>query len=304
MNLLKVLVPIAAILAIAIWGTNKYSDVKHRSEYDLAKAELRSEYLERAAQVRAISDATQYQDETRSLFKWWFTELTELYNKYPEFRPTDDGYLKDLEARKAAGQVKPEEYEGYKASYDQVKEVYDLIKAGKYSPAMSASDADLHIDFLEFDPAVEDGNKGVKGRFVIWGAQRRRTEDRTPAGVTNKRVDVQLQLGDVSLKLAGANGKPVAEASFGIPAGPYVPIPEQKIEDFPALAYIGTFFFPLLPYEGIKAEIDTSATSRSGAGNDITSAFKWEREVPANWRLAEGQKWEGAEVEEREELGK
>jgi hypothetical protein len=81
-------------------------------------------------------------------------------------------------------------------------------------------------------------------------------------------------------------------------------VPEQKIEDFPALAYIGTFFFPLLPHEGTKAEIDTSATSRSGGGNDIVAAFKWSRDVPADWRLAEGEKWEGADVEEREELAR
>lgn len=304
MNLLKVLVPIAALLAIAVWGTNKYSDVKHRAEYDLDKAELRAEYLERSAQVRAVTDPVQYQDEVRSLFKWWFTELTELYNKYPEFRPAEDGYLQELETRKAAGQVKPEEFDEYKASYDQVREIYDLIKSGKYSPAMSSADGQVHIDFLEFEPGSHDGTRGVKGRFVVWGAQRRRTEDRSATGVTTRRIDVQLQLGDVNLKLAGKDGKPVAEASFGIPAGPYVPVPEQKIEDFPALGYIGTFFFPLLPYEGIKVEIDTSATSRSGSGNDITSAFKWEREVPADWRLAEGEKWEGADVEEREELAR
>ena len=107
---------------------------------------------------------------------------------------------------------------------------------------------------------------------------------------------------DVRLRLFDKDGRQVAEATFGLPAGPYVPFPESKIADFPPMAYIGSFAFPALPAEAERAEIEASVVTRSGAGRDIEARFRWTRDVPADWKLPPGQSWDGAAVEEREEL--
>ena len=76
MNFIKFVVPLVVVLGGAIWGMNKYNETKHHDEFLLERADLRSQYLERAATVRDTSDPGQYRDETRELFKWWFTQLT------------------------------------------------------------------------------------------------------------------------------------------------------------------------------------------------------------------------------------
>lgn len=301
-SLVKIVLGVVAVAVISFTALNKYNDTQEAYEYRLAKQNLRAEYLERSAAVRDTPEAARYEEEMRGLLKWYFGELTELYNHFPKFKGADEAYLADLEARKAAGQVKGEEYEQYKASYDQVREVWDLMKGGKYSPALTAGNGSMRIDFLEFEPTTIDGQKGVKGRFLLWGAQRRKLEEKAAGGASSTRVDVQATFQDVQLKLAGKDGKPVAEASFGLPAGPYVPYPEQKLEDFPPMAYIGTFAFPLLPNEAEQAEIESVVLTRSPTGRDIEARFAWKQAVPSNWKLGAGEKWEGADVEEREEL--
>lgn len=303
-QLLKIILTAAAVIAVSVFSINKYNSTVETYEYQLARADLRADYLERAASVRAIEDAVRYEEEVRGLFKWYMGELTELHNRYPAYKGGEEAYLAELEARKAAGQLDDEEFQAYKASYDQVKEIWDLIKAGRYSPALTAADGPMRIDFLEFEPTVIDGEKGVKGRFVLWGAQRRKLEEKSARGAVSYRYDVQASFQDVQLKLAGKDGKPVAEASFGLPAGPYVPYPESKLADFPPMAYIGSFAFPVLPNTAMKAEIDSVVVTRSATGRDIEARFAWKKDVPSEWKLADGEEWKGADVEEREELAR
>lgn len=314
--LVKIVLGAGAVIAVAVFAMNYHSNVKTEYEYRAAKEAVRVEYLERAAAVRDTADSAAYEDEIRGLFKWYFSELTDVYNRYPAFKGADEVYLRQLDEAKANAKVKGDEYDQKKANFQQVKEFYDLMKGGKYEPAMTASDGSIRIDFLEFDPAMVDGQRGVKGRFVVWGAQRRRSAEKGAGGTIIKRVDVPLTFGDMQLAMTslpdpkdtktpkkGALPPFKAEASFGLPSGPYVPYPERQIEDFPPMAYLGSFAFPLLPFEAQKVDMELVVSSRSGAGRDLEAKFKWSRDVPPEWRLKEGEKWEGAAVEEREELG-
>lgn len=300
-QLLKIVIGAVAVIAIAITAIGKYNDTREEYQYRLAKQELRSEFLERSAAVRSIADSERYDAESRALFKWYFAELGKVYNRYPAYRVAEDQYLADLDARKAKGSMKDDVFEAHKASYAQIREIWDLLQSGKYAPVLTAGDASLRIDFLEFEPTTVGGQKGIKGRFVLWGAQRRRVEEKIN-GVTQARIDVQASFSDVQVNLFDEKGKPVAEMSFGMPDGNFVPYPEQRMEDFPPMAYIGTFSFPSVPFEAINAEIEGGARTRGPSGGELAANFKWKMPVPSNWKLSQGQVWEGATHEEREEL--
>ncbi len=313
--LVKIVLGAGAVIGIAVFAINYHSTTRTESEYRLAKESIRAEYLERAGAVRSTPDAAAYEDEVRGLLKWYFGELADLYNRYPTFRGADEAYLRQLDEARANGKVKAEEYDQKKANFQQVKEFYDLMKSGKYEPTMTAGDSSLRLDFLDFEPSIVDGQKGVKARFVLWGAQRRRTAEKGPGGQVVKRVDVPVEWGSVHFGPAKPKDEKVVakkdpkkeatswEFEVGIPAGPYVPHPERQIEDFPPMAYLGTFAFPLLPYEATSADVELILKSRSGTGRDIEAKYAWTKEIPAEWRLKEGEKWEGAIEEEREELG-
>lgn len=299
-SLLRIVVSAVLVIGVVVYAKNKYNATIEEHEYRLAKEQLRAEFLERAPFVWSISDPDRYREESRSLFNWYYGELTNLYSRFPAYK-NEDKYLQELEERRAAGRIRDSEFAEYKASYEQVNEIWKLIREGRYAPALTASDASMRIDFLEFERTMVQGQPALQGRFVLWGAQRRRVEERRGEH-TLKRVDVQASFPDVQLRLTGSNGKPVAEASFGMPSGPYVPYPEQRVEDFPPMAYIGTFALPVLPHEAVEMEMEAAAISRSTSGGDIHATFVWKQEVPSSWKLREGEEWEGAEVETREEL--
>lgn len=300
-SLLKVLISGVLLIGAGAFALNKYNDNQEQYEYRLAKERLRAEYLERAPSVWGIQDPDRYREEVRGLFKWYYGALTNLYNRFPEHRdgPT---YLDELEARRAKGRISESELAEHKAVYDQVQAVWEQIRNGAYAPAMTATDAGLRIDFLEFEQGTVQGQRAIQGRFILWGAQRKRVEEKLAKGATLSRVDVQATFPDIMLSMVGKNGKPVAEASFSIPNGPYVPYPESRLEDFPPMAYIGSFAFPLLPAEAETMEMQAGAVSRSITGAEIRASYEWKQAVPAQWKLRDGETWEGAETEIREEL--
>lgn len=303
-QIVKILLSVGIVIAVAVAAIGKYNDTVETFEYRLAKADLRSEFLERSAAVIAIQDPARYEEEIRGLFKWYQGELTRIYNTYPRFKGAEKAYLEDLDARLAAGKLRAEDYEAYKASYEQVREIWDLLQAGRYSPALTAADGSMRIDFLEFEPTTLQGQKALAGRFVLWGAQRRKIEEKSAAGAVTSRYDVQATFRDVQVRLLGKNGKPIGEFTFNLPGGPYVPYPEQKLEDFPPMAFIGTFAFPAFLPDSETMEMESVVVSRSSTGRDITARFAWKQPVPVSWKLAEGETWVNAQVEEREELAR
>jgi len=298
-QLLKIFVPAIAIVVLAFYLVGEYNDTRETHAYELAKAELRAEYLERAPVVWSIADADRYDTESRALIKWYFGELGKIYNRFPGHRVAEDRYLQDLEARK--GSLRQEVYEGHKASYEQVREIWDLLRDGKYAPELTATQGAMRIDFLEFKPANVGGQQLITGRFVFWGAQRRKVEEKA-GNTTQTRVEVQATFPDMQFKLFDAKGKPMAELSFGLPDGSFVPYPELRMEDFPPMAYVGTFSFPTVPFEAATVEIEGGARTRAPSGGELLASYTWKMDVPASWKMGEGQVWENAAHEVREEL--
>jgi hypothetical protein len=305
--LLKIVNGAVAVIALVIVGMNAYRATRTDYEHRLAREELRAQYLERSALVRALPDPATYSDEATELFRWYFAGWNQIQERFPSHGGGEVKYLDDLAERAGDGKLSADERAAYEASYRQVRDLWDLLRAGKYRPAMTGVDGTLRLDFLEFAPGTIEGQKAIQGRFVLWGAQRRRADEKTAGWGARPdanvgRIDVQAEFKDVRLRLFDKDGRQIAEATFNLPAGPYVPYPESKIEDFPPMAFIGGFAFPALPAEAERAEIETSVVTRTATGRDVEAHFRWTRDVPADWRLPAGQAWDGAAVEEREDL--
>ena len=87
-------------------------------------------------------------------------------------------------------------------------------------------------------------------------------------------------------------------------AEPYIIItsPHKNVDFFPSFLSIGTLRFAVLPAEAIKIDLEYTYSTRRNNGGDVDSVLKWEKlEVPAGWRLGEGQEWDADEVEATEE---
>ena len=273
-SFLKVGVTLVIFLGAILWVVRNFDAQKESHAYELAREELRSEFLARAPWVFGIEDPSIYPQEVRGLFRWYHQRVEEIAERFPELSPPVDAYLAQLEERYEAGRLREPEYEGFKESYEQVAEIWGAIAGGSYAPAMTGTSGPFRLDFFEARPTLVHGQRAIQGRFVLWGAQRSRVEEES-----------------------GGMG----ELTFGLPAGSYVPVPEQRIETFPPLAFVGDYIIPLVPHEAETMEMKATVISRATTGTEIRGEFVWNQPVPAHWKLAEGEAWEGARIGHRDE---
>lgn len=298
-SLIKMGLVAALFLAVLAWAMTQHRATKQDLEHRLALQELRSEFLQRAPWVLSLPDRSTYVEEARGLFTWYAKEVEALHRRFPALHPARD-VLADLDDRLAAGKISRQEYEGLRESQEQVEEVWAALSQGAYAPAMTGVHASLRIDFLPPRPAMVDGQRALRGRFVVWGAQRSKVEERV-GQATQVRSQTHASFHDVEVKLFDGKGKQLGQLTFGLPFGPYVPVPEQRNEDFPPGAFVGTYAIPLVPHEAESMEMTASLVSRAITGAPIRADFVWKEPVPISWKLGEGEAWEGAGVGFRDE---
>jgi len=294
-SLLKIGLTLAILLGAVLWVVGEMRTLRQSAAYRLAREELRAEFLARAPWVWGLQDAERYREEARALFRWYLEGLQALARRFPGQAAAPDAYLRDLEARHRDGRLSESEFLGYKESYEQVAEVWEAIVSGGYAPVMTGASQSLRLDFLEARPALIQGQRAIQGRFVLWGAQRSRSEEK-PGDFEQPRIQTHASFDDVRAKLFDARERQIGELTFGLPSGTYVPVPEQRIADFPPLAFVGEYAIPLVPYEAETMEIVAVVRSRAASGAEIRGEFVWKQPVPASWKLAEGEAWEGARV--------
>lgn len=299
-SFLKIGLTLAIFLAAIVWVVRTFDAQKESHAYLLARENLRAEFLARAPWVFGIEDPALYRQEAQGLFRWYHGQVEELARRFPELHPSSDAYLQDLEARYAAGRLREPEYQGFRESYEQVAEVWAAMAEGRYAPVMSGTNGALRLDFLEAKPALVQGQRAIQGRFVLWGAQRDRVEEQA-AGAKQQRIRTHAAFPDVQIRLFDDRERPIGELTFGLPFGTYVPVPEQRIEAFPPLAFVGEYAIPLVPYEAKTMEMKAVVVSRAVTGTEIRGEFVWKEAVPSHWKLSEGEAWEGARVGHSEE---
>lgn len=299
-SFLKVGLTLIISLGAIVWVVRTFDAQRENHAYHLAREELRSEFLARAPWVFGLEDPSLYRQEVRGLFRWYTKRLKGLEERFPSLLPAPDSYLAELERRYAAGRLREAEYKGFMESYEQVAEIWEAIAGGSYEPALTGMSGPFRIDFFDARPTLVHGQRAIQGRFVLWGAQRDLVEDEV-SGIKQMRVRTHASFRDVDVKLYDERGRHIGALTFGLPSGSYVPVPEQRIETFPPLAFVGEYAIPLVPHEAARMEMRAVVTSRAATGTEIRGEFEWEMPVPEFWKLAEGEAWEGARIGHREE---
>lgn len=298
MNPLIRLIAVLAIGGAGTWyGFSSYHKLKREDANRLALQQLEKDWLERANWVNDTPDADKYREERGAIDKWYFTELTDHYNHFPEFR---DYYRGDPEHASVAGKrkAKKDDLDLRKQYYGLVKNVFDALKDGTYSPQLTGTSNSLRLDLVKIAKRA-DGQKGFRIDAVLWGAQRRLDKETQPTGETLEKMITAASFSGMDIKLFDEKGKVAAEMPVSGDPEIKVDYPERWIEEFPPQAVIGYYNLPPLPANAVKMELTMSVTSHSISGSDILGSYKWELPVDADWKLAPGETWEGATTEER-----
>lgn len=296
--IVKLLIVVALVLGGGYFLRTEYLRQKAEHAHILDLERIRREYLERAPLARGMTDPQRYIDEQRSLWKWYFNELTEHYNQHPEFK-NYERFMDDLDARKAAKKVKEADYEQYAERYKITKSYWDAIRNGDYLPIYTALDQGLRFDIFKMEPIG-----GADPRLRIWvtlhGAQRKwNIESSGGRRVKTMVVNASFQ----SVLFVGYDEKDrqiVEMPGSGISMA--IDHPERWIEEFPPGLVFGYYEIPLVPDVVKRAELTFTVGTRSVvSGEEVVGNFKWSPELRSEWKLAPGEEWKDAQEQIRED---
>ena len=278
---------IAGILIGAVMSYRTASDRAQEAQRTADFTRVQKDYLERVGWMRTNPDEASYRQEVSPFFKVYFEQVSSHQDRY-RLSKEFDAYLEELESRG------DERAADKKANYEYTRKVFDQMREGRYKPVWTATDKGMRLDVLSSDVVMVLNKPQVRLQLVLWGAQREeRTDGKVKKMVTSASFKTQWKLTD-------ARGKLLGEMNADDPSMK-VDFPERFIAEFPPQMVLGHYDIDLVPNEVKKMDITFTVSSRAASGGDATATYVWKLDVPADWRLGEGQKWEGAEVTERAE---
>jgi hypothetical protein len=296
----KLVVVLAVLLGGGFYAMRKVNTTKEEAEHKLGLERIRKEYLERAPMARLMAEPARYEDEQRAVWKWYFNELTDHYNRFPD-RKNYERFLDELIEKKTKKKVKEQEFAQYEERYKLVKEYWELMEGGKYMPIFTALDKGLRFDVYEIRPIPDPREPRVRLYFTIHGVQRKWNEEQTGAARIRK-LTVNANYGDVQFKGVDEAGKPSVE--FKASCEPFsVDNPERFIEEFPPGLVLGYYELPKIPALVAKAELAFEIGTRSViSGEEVMGKFVWNlAPLPSEWRLPASAGWDGAQEQVRGE---
>jgi hypothetical protein len=291
-----IIVAVVCVGVAIVFTMRKWEEKTTESKREASFARLKNDYLERIAWIRSIPEQKAYISEVGTFLRWYFKEVTEHVNEFRLNRNFDD-YLVELEEK---GNRKVSEYDtptkdrttDKKAAYEATKKQFEMFKSGNYAPWWTGTSAGIRLDILSADAKGDQIHMPV----VAWGLPREEKVD-------EKKIRRVMVSGNFksSWKLFDEKGKLIAEVtSDGGPNG-RVDWPERYIKFFPPMVVFGSFDVDKLPQEAKTVEIYWQISARSPSGGDVMASYEWKGDVPAEWKLAAGEAWKGAQESIRPE---
>jgi hypothetical protein len=275
------------IAAVMTYRTSSAKALEAQREADFTR--LQKDYLERVGWIRTNPDPASYGQEINSFFKTYFEQVSSHQNRY-RLSKEFDAYLDELESRGG----KDERAQDKKAFYDYTRKVFDQMREGRYKPVWSATDKGMRLDVLSSDVVMVMNKPQVRLQLVLWGAQREeRLDGKMKKMVTSASFKTQWKLTDEKGKLVGEmNGDdPSMKVDF----------PERFIAEFPPQMVLGHYELDLVPASVARMDVTFQVATRGLTGSSVMANYVWKLDVPAEWKLAPGEKWDGAMESERPE---
>ncbi|HYH97558.1 MAG TPA: hypothetical protein VD972_16415 [Hyalangium sp.] len=291
MRYFGVLVVVAGVFAGSIMFYRRLSAQTLEAQREADVARIQKDYLERVGWMRTNPDETTYREELSPFFKTYFEQVDAHLTKFKGNKEFDS-YIAEVERRAEGG--KDDKIAERKAAYEYTRKVFDALRKGKYSPVWTATDKGMRLDVISSDVVMVQGQPQVRFLLALWGPQRELKDD----GKVKKMVTSASF--EAAWKLTDAKGKLFGEMRGADPANK-IDFPERYIAEFPPQMLLGHYDMDLVPTEVAKMEISFKVSSRAASGGTADANYLWKLDVPTDWKLGAGMKWEGATEEERSE---
>jgi hypothetical protein len=288
-KILVVALPAGLVIVGAVLLFGRLNAQKEASAFQLERAQLKREFVERAGVGRAVPPdrVDEWRDEAAALFRWYLAELTAIRNRHPSVPPAPSGAAAAAEERK--GKLSDKE----KASYEEWQKLaegrFGLVKEGRYAPLFTAVAEGMRLDLVAVETGAHPagGGSALRIDFALWGAPRRVEKERQ-GDVTTTKVLLPVVFKRIAFRLLDEKGKLYGEMNG--PGEPFQKLtdPERWVDDFPPGVLFGSWWVDLLPREAMTSEMELEVSIRGANGNERPGLFKFVLPVREEWRLPPG----------------
>jgi hypothetical protein len=292
-KILFVAVPAGLAILAAVWLLSAFRDRGEASAAQLERAQVKREFVERAAVGRALPPERidEWRDEAAALFRWYLQELGAIRNRHPTVPPAPTGVQAAAEERK--GKLSEKERASYEEWQKLAEGRFALVKEARYAPLYTATAAGMRLDLLAIQngPHPAGGDAGLRFDFALWGAPRR-VEKEKSGDVTTTKVLLPIVFKRIAFRMLDDKAKLYGEMNG--PGEPFQKLadPERWVEDFPPGVVFGTWWVDLLPREAVTTEMELEVSLRGASGNEQTGIFKFTLPVREEWRVPVGAAYE------------
>ena len=291
-KIVRTLVLGGLVLAAAFFAFDAHDKQVTDLEYDLQLANLRNQYVERAAWVRSIPAEERWRDEFVSLNRWFEAQWTDLHNRFPG-RGSPDAVLAAIEAEAAAG-GSAESVALKKEFFEHTKGFHQMLASGHYIPVAHHVASGVRIDLLDMKKVPYEGRTALRVDAVVWGAPRQELVGKVEGKAAYKKMTLDFALNALSLEFVDEKDKLIGGGDTG---GPVILVdyPERWIPGFPPQAALATWWIEPMPNDTKEVLLKMNGEIRSAAAGSFPVDMEWRLPAKESWKLGDGKTFEGDE---------
>lgn len=283
MRLFKFALPVLFAAGLLLLGARAFTDQADSAAHQLALEHARSQFVQRAAVVRAAPDQDRYRDDLRALLRGWFADQAEIGNRFPLLRKEPAAFVPPP-PRVRGGDLRDWR--------DLAEKQVASWREGRLELVETAAAQGLRLDLLRVGK-VASTQPHLAVEVAVWGAPEETQIDEPEAGKQVQRVSVQLVFKGLSLRFFDAAGKVIARLDGGGEPALRLDMPERLVADAPPGLTLGRYQLPLFPPGAAQVEWTLSVGVRSAAGETRVAQASWKTKAESNWS---GPAWSGADA--------
>ena len=278
------LISLVAVFSLAgAWGFSYFKEKTERASYERDYENLSFRFAKEVPMVTKVEDEAGYRAAVYQLVGKFFTRHRMITKKYPDISHVWDDKVKLTIADK-----KVENRSMDAQGRERFQRVWDMVDAKRkelkksYKFVYTRESQGLRFDVVSVEPQRD----ALRFNFNLIGL---------PQALIYQSLTFEI-FNENGTKIGGATSQGAAPAML-------VEKPTNQIPQFPPMIQFGYYDFPKVPKIITHINLVFEFTLRTNSGSEIPIKFAFEKlEVPANWKLGDGQLWSGKNEEEMQEL--
>ena len=283
MRLVKFALPVLFLAGLALFASRAWTETEDKAARALSLEHARSQFLAKAAVVRAAPDEAKYHAELRQLLRAWFAEQADLGNRWPQLRGQPPPFTAPVPKARSGDLREFQEFADH---------AIGAWREGRLELLQSAAAAGLRIDLLKVATAAAP-QPHLAIDLAVWGAPEELESDEGREGRQQFKATVPLTFRGLSFRFFDQEGKLIAEMPGVGEPSLRLDLPGRLVHDAPPGVVLARYEPGLFPREAAEVEWTLTAQLKTATGESRPVSATWKTKLDPAWAVGVSEVWGG-----------